>query len=210
MFDSCHNDFRRAHIAQLLGERERVVEAHMRVVIDVGEDARLGDVGRDDVGMGNEFRHALAHLGCVGAVGLSFIAHNGVDERYAAVAAKFINEVAHDRNLLGRTEKSRAYASESQIEFAPLVNMLLHMGCEILETVAWKARVIAQDRCWQHAALHAQLRNNGQLHSDGTSSKAGDVVDESDLFLVIVVWGNALHGGLSVAVSERLAIIVVG
>ena len=210
MFDSCHNDFRRAHIAQLLGERERVVEAHMRVVIDVGEDARLGDVGRDDVGMGNEFRHALAHLGCVGAVGLSLIAHNGVDERYAVVTAKFINEVAHDRYLLGRTEKSRAYAAESQIEFAPLVNMLLHMGREILETVARKARVIAQDRRWQHAALHAQLRNNGQLHSDGTSAKTGDVVDEGDLFLVIVVWGNVLHGGLSVAVSERLAIIVVG
>ena len=210
MFDSCHNDFRRAHIAQLLGERERIVEAHMRVVIDVGEDARLGDVGRDDVGMGNEFRHALAHLGCVGAVGLSLIAHNGVDERYAVVAAKFINEVAHDRYLLGRTEKTRAYAAESQIEFAPLVNMLLHMGREILETVARKARVIAQDRRWQYAALHAQLRNNGQLHSDGTSAKTGDVVDESDLFLVIVVWDNALHGGLSVAVSERLAIIVVG
>ena len=84
------------------------------------------------------------------------------------------------------------------------------MGREILETVARKARVIAQNRRWQHAALHAQLRNNGQLHSDGTSAKTGDVVDEGNLLLVIVVWGDALHGSLSVAISERLAIIVVG
>ena len=96
MLNTCHNDFRRAHIAQLLGEREGIVEAHMWVVIDVCEDARLGDVGRDDVGMSNEFGHAPAHLRCVGAVGPSLIAHNWIDERYAVVTAKFVDEIAHD------------------------------------------------------------------------------------------------------------------
>ena len=48
------------------------------------------------------------------------------------------------------------------------------------------------------------------MHSDGTPAEAGDVVDEGNLLLVIVVWGDALHGSLSVAISERLAIIVVG
>ena len=96
MFDTCHNDFRRTHIAQLLGEREGIVEAHMWVVIDVCEDARLGDVGRDNVGMGNEFGHALAHFRRIGAVGLSLIAHNWIDERYAVVTTKFVDEIAHD------------------------------------------------------------------------------------------------------------------
>lgn len=96
MFDPCHNDFRRAHIAQLLGEREGIVEAHMWVVIDVSEDARLGDVGRDDVGMGNEFGHAPAHFRRIGAVGLSLVAHNWIDERYAVVPAKFVDEIADD------------------------------------------------------------------------------------------------------------------
>ena len=96
MFDPCHNDFRRTHIAQLLGEREGIVEAHMWVVIDVCEDARLGDVGRDDVGVGNEFGHALAHLRCVGAVGLSLVTHDRIDKRYAVVTAKLVDEIAHD------------------------------------------------------------------------------------------------------------------
>ena len=79
-----------------MGEREGIVEAHMWVVIDVCEDARLGDVGCDDVGMGNELRHALAHFRRIGAVGLSLVTHDRIDERYAVVTTKFVDEIAHD------------------------------------------------------------------------------------------------------------------
>ena len=84
------------------------------------------------------------------------------------------------------------------------------MGREILETVAWKARVVAQNRRWQYTALYAKLRNNGQLHCDRAPAKAGDIVDEGDFLLIIVIRSVALHGRLSFAVSEQLAIIEVG
>ena len=89
------------------------------------------------------------------------------------------------------------------IEPYPTPNMIEQNLSEILEAVAGKTRVVRQHRRGQHAALHAKLRDDGQLHGHRAASEAGDVVHQRDFLLVVVVgrgcaglFGGA-HGRLS-------------
>ena len=125
---------------------------------------------------------------------MAFVAHDGVDHHDAVGAAELIDELADHRDLLRRAQKARADAAEPQAELAPLADVLAHVGREILEAVAGEARVVGQHRGGQHAALHAKLGDDGKLHRHRASAEAGEVVDERDLLLVVVVGQGGVGG----------------
>ena len=125
---------------------------------------------------------------------MAFVAHDGVDHDDAVGAAELVDELADHRDLLRRAQKARADAAELQAELAPLADVLAHVGREILEAVAGEARVVGQHRGGQHAALHAKLGDDGKLHRHRASAEAGEVVDERDLLLVVVVGQGGVGG----------------
>ena len=51
---------------------------------------------------------------------------------------------------------------------------------------AVKPGMVGEDSCGQGTALNAHGGDDGQRHRDGAAAKAGKVIDDCDLFLVIV------------------------
>ena len=138
---------------------------------------------------------------------MALVAHDGVDHHDAVGAAELVDELADHRDLLRRSQEARADAAELQAELAPLADVLAHVGREILEAVAGETRVVGQHRGGQYAALHAKLGDDGKLHRNRASAEAGEVVDERDLLLVVMVGQGGVGGFGGAHVASFLGLL---
>lgn len=94
-----------------------------------------------------------------------------------------MDEVEHDGNLLGRAQKARTDAIESQAIHFPALDVRLHARRIVIEVMIREARMDRKDGGRQRACLNLHGGYERQLHRDGTAPKARDVIDERNSLL---------------------------
>ena len=106
------------------------------------------------------------------------------------MGGEFPQKLLHQLNLPHGTQESRENALKFQVELFPFCHIGGHGIGKILYIKAVKARVVGENRRGQWTALDAQMGNQRQRHRNGTPSKAGEIVDHRNFFLMIMGQGK--------------------
>ena len=154
------------------------------------EEGGLSEVGGDEVGLGGQLDHLLAHLGGVGTVDAAVVPHDGVDEDQGLPLAEAADETAEDGDLLQRAQETGVDGVKGGVEGLPVEQGLFHGAGEVLKgggLRGGKGGVGGEDRRGQGTALGAHDGEDRQDHRERTAPQTGQVVDGGHLW-------RAIHG----------------
>ena len=106
------------------------------------QDAGLGHIWGQDIGITDKILHVIAHFLCVGRIWFAVVAHNRIDDDQIVRPLKITDKVGYDGNLSGGSEKTGADTGEFKAKLLPFVDAGLHMISVILVVKAFKTGVI--------------------------------------------------------------------
>ena len=106
------------------------------------QDAGLGHIWGQDIGITDKILHVIAHFLCVGRIWFAVVAHNRIDDDQIVRPLKITDKVGYDGNLSGGSEETGADTGEFKAKLLPFVDAGLHMISVILVVKAFKTGVI--------------------------------------------------------------------
>ena len=169
--DASDDQLTGAHIEQLTGQLlEFLVRPTRLMVAGAGQETGLGQIGRDDVGIGDESTHLATELLCIGWIDAAIIAHHWIDQDMGLLCLELLDEVFNNADLLGRPQESCHDAIEVQVQLLPLADIGGHEPREIITEKRGKSCMVREDGCRQSASLHAQVAYYRQNDRCGTSA----------------------------------------
>ena len=183
------DDIFRTQITQTGDQSVNVGLVILGAVLHTGQEACLGDVGKQVVCTGAELLHLL-HKGHVkSGIQLSVVGHCRVNYHQAALSSGSGNDVLHIFDLLCGTQITGVNTVEGQPLLLPVGTDTGHILRQITEREAGKAHGMGGQDCrGQHAGFNTAGRDNGQGNRQRALAHAGNILDGQNTLVAHIVY----------------------
>ena len=158
----------------------------------VQQEGRLGEIGRDDVGVADELAHGRHHLRGLGGVQDAVVAQHRIHQGEAAGLEELADAAGRDLQLARVAQKAGVHGIEGQAQLLPVVQHGAHLGRQVMEGEALHTGSLRREhRRGQRAGLDAHAGKDGDDHGQRGASETGKVMDGGH-----TLQGDLVHGHL--------------
>ena len=171
-----------AESVQLFADiHELLLAPSVVLVADAGEQARLGDVGRDDIGQPDELFDLFAVFGAHGAIGVPVISHDGIDEDQRASALPLLpDEIRHHGDLLLLPQQAHINSVKRETEPLPLAQIVWELPGKIMTIIGRESGVVGINSGGDRAGLHPHGAQNGDRFRGGAAPVPCEAVEHGN------------------------------